>query len=240
MIANLPMYDRPETAAVYDHLWAEMRARLGYGPAALTHSLALWDEWQSPELVFGQTCSLPVRAGLRGKVSVVASPVHDLPIPVGHYCSQYVVRREEARSDVSAFAGSPVAVNGFDSHSGFVALPDALRASAFETGSHAASALAIAEGRADIAAIDAVTWGMISRWEKCAEALRVIGTSASSPAPPYVTAVGNDVEALFAALEGAVAELSAAERVVIGVHGVVRLPEAAYLELPVPAVPVPG
>lgn len=235
MIASLPMYDRPETAAVYDHLWHGMRAALGYGPKALTRSDDLWSAWQSPDLLFGQACSLPFRMGLRDRVDIVASAVHPLPVAAGHYCSRYVVRTEETRAKMSDFVGARAAVNGRDSHSGFVALPEDLRATMFETGSHAASARAIAEDRADIAAIDAVTWEMILRWDACAGRLRVIGTSAASPAPPFITAKGNDVSALFAALKSAVAMLLPEERLIIGVQDVVRLPDAAYLGLPVPA-----
>ena len=53
MIASLPMYDRPETAAANDRLWQGVRERLGQGPEHLTRGGDLWAQWQSPDLILG-------------------------------------------------------------------------------------------------------------------------------------------------------------------------------------------
>ena len=62
MIASLPMYDRPETAAANDRLWQGVRTRLGEGPEHLVRAGDPWEHWQSPDLLLSQTCGLPFRS----------------------------------------------------------------------------------------------------------------------------------------------------------------------------------
>ncbi len=101
MIASLPMYDRPSTRAANDRLWQGIRDRLRVAgqpaPEALTRSGSPWDHWQHPELILSQTCGLPYRAQLVGQVTLIASPVHDLDCPPGHYFSVIVARADDPR-----------------------------------------------------------------------------------------------------------------------------------------------
>jgi len=93
MIASLGMYDRPETMAANDRLWAlvrdGLRARGIAAPEALTRGAgAYWQAWEDPALVLSQTCGFPYRAKLHGKVTLVASPDYGLQgCPPGYYCS---------------------------------------------------------------------------------------------------------------------------------------------------------
>ncbi|MGR3291710.1 MAG: phosphate/phosphite/phosphonate ABC transporter substrate-binding protein, partial [Paracoccaceae bacterium] len=68
MIASLGMYDRPETAASNDALWAGIRKNLGYGPQHLDRTTTPMQVWQSPDLLFSQTCGMPYRSILRDSV----------------------------------------------------------------------------------------------------------------------------------------------------------------------------
>ena len=83
MIAALPMYDRPETAAATDRYWGlirdGLRAREIEAPDDLTRTDDLWTLWQSPDLVLAQTCGLPFRARLHGQVQLVGTPDFGLP-----------------------------------------------------------------------------------------------------------------------------------------------------------------
>lgn len=230
MIASLPMYDRPSTRAANERLWQAMRAALGYGPEALTYGDP-WDIWRSPELLFAQTCSLPYRMDLHRSVEMIATPVHDLDCPEGHYFS-VLIGRDDPPGDNPV--GGTVAVNSFDSHSGWAALPSGLAVHAkIVTGSHAASVRAVADGAADLAAIDAVTWGMLQR-DGETKGVRVLATTPPTPALPFITAKGNDVAALRAALATAVEALSAADREALNLIGVTRIAEADYMRLPIP------
>ena len=95
----------------------------------------------------------------------------------------------------------------------------------------------MAERRADIAALDALTWQLIRRFDDFAADLVEIGCTAPSPALPFITARGRDPAPLRAALRGAVAAMSAADRTLLGLRGIVELPQSAYLAMPLPPAP---
>lgn len=244
MIASLPMYDRPETAAANDRLWQGVRAALGDGPAALTRGGDPWLHWHDPELVLSQTCGYPYRARLHGEVTLVGAPVHDLPgCPPGHYRSALVARHDDKRTDPHQFAGAVLAYNDPMSQSGWAAPQSHARARGFafsntlRTGTHAASARAVAEGRADLAALDAVSWTLMRRHDGLGARLRVIAHTPPTPALPFITAAGRAAGPLFAALAQAIAALSPADRETLVLSGLVRIPAADYLAVPTPPPP---
>lgn len=245
MIASLPMYDRPETTDTLDHLWAEIRARLPFdAPAALTRGGDIWDHWQHPDLILSQTCGYPYRARLHGRVQMVAAPDIRLPgCAPGYYNSVLVVRRDEPRSRLADFAKAPFAYNEALSQSGWAAPQTHAAAQGFRfanpvpTGAHVDSARAVAEGRADIAAIDALTWRLIERHEAFAPALREIARTDPTPAPPFITGPGRDGAALATALAGALDALMMDQRDVLSLHGTARLATSAYLAVPNPPPP---
>lgn len=251
MIASLPMYDRPETAAAHDALWAlvrdGLRARGLPAPEALDRRIGLWAGWEHPDLVLGQTCGLPYRTRLHRRVELIGAFDYGLEdVPPGHYVSLFVVRADDPRNVPEAFARACFAYNSADSHSGWAApaLWAAARGFAFgralATGAHRESARAVAEGRADIAAIDAVTWRAIRRWDgPVATRLRVIGRTDASPGLPLIAARGADAEALAAALSEAAKALAPDHRDILGILGFVRVPAADYLAVPTPPAPRP-
>lgn len=244
MIASLAMYDRPETAAANDRFWQAIRAALGSGPDGLSRGADLWDIWQSPDLLLAQTCGLPYRARLHDHVTLVATPNYGLPgCPPGHYNSVLVAHRARLGAPLAAFDGASLAYNEALSQSGWAA-PCAHFAAhglsigaRLETGAHRASARAVAERRADLAALDALTWELIRRYDDFAADLVEIGRTAPSPALPFITAGGRDPVALRGALRGAVDRMSAADRALLGLRGIVDLPQSAYLAMPLPPAP---
>lgn len=248
MIASLGMYDRTETAAANDRLWAGirdgLRARGIAAPEALTRGDgAYWPAWQAPDLVLSQTCGFPYRARLHGQVTLIGTPDYSLPdCPPGHYRSVFVVRADDPRG-LADFDGLPMAYNEALSQSGWAAPQNHAAAIGLRlraglcTGGHRLSALAVAEGRADLAALDAVTWEMLRRWEPAATRLRVVAATAPTPGLPYIAAPGADAGAAFAAVAGAIAGLSAEDRDTLLLRGLVRIAPEAYLAVPTPAAP---
>ena len=243
------MYDRPETAAAYDTLWAGVRDHLRRGaisaPDQLTRGdLALMAGWVSPDLLISQTCSLPYRAKLADRVQIIATPDYALPnCPAGHYNSVYVARRCDGFRDLAAVAGQDFAYNEALSHSGWAApwadhqarglnLRPRLR-----TGSHHASALAVAQGRADYAAIDALTWDMITEYDDFAADLCVIDHTPTSPALPYVTALHRPLAPIYEALLQAITALDATTRKTLRLRGLIQISKTAYLDQPIPPLP---
>lgn len=238
MIASLPMYDRAETRAANDRLWDLMREHLASSiadlPLALTRSADPWDDWRSSDLLFSQTCSMPYRMELWQRLKVIGTPVSHLDCAPGHYFSVFVKRSGDLRMQLEDFAGAVLAVNDMCSQSGWAAAQAALIkvdttiAQSVETGAHWASAEAVATGRADLAALDAVTWSMIRKWDQCADNLEVLTKTAPTPALPFVTAYPEHAGLLFKALKRSISELSAEDRDVLGLFEVIQLPESAY------------
>jgi ABC-type phosphate/phosphonate transport system substrate-binding protein len=249
LIAALGMYDRPETMGANDRLWALLRDSLrdlGQGaPDALARGdLSYMQGWLSPDLVFSQTCSLPYRAKLAGNVQIIATPDYGLQgCPAGHYRSVYIARRADGFAELDDVAGLNFAYNEALSHSGWAA-PYADHAQrglqirpSLRTGEHVASALAVATGRADYAAVDALTWEMIKAYDSFADQLDEIGATPPSPALPFITSNKRDPAPIRAALDQAITALPAADRHTLHLKGLVDVSEVAYLSLPIPPAP---
>lgn len=248
MIATLSMYDWPGQSAHWDALWRHvrdaLRARGLPAPDALTRQGSLWDHWQSPNLILGQTCGMPYRQRLHGRVRLVGTLDHGLPgVPAGHYNSVLVARRDVA-GGIADFADRTLAYNGLDSESGWAAPQNHAARHGFRftrklhTGAHRDSARAVAEGRADIAAIDAETWRLLETYlPETAGALRVIARTEPTPGLPLITAKDRDADAVFAAVEEALSAVDPATREALHIRGIVRIPAADYLAVPTPAIP---
>lgn len=249
MIASLGMYDPAPLQAANDAFWVlvrdGLRARGITAPHALTRGeAAYWPAWTAPDLVFSQTCGFPFRARLHAQVTLLGTPDHGIvDCPPGHYCSLYLVRADDPRDALAAFDGATLAYNDALSQSGWAApVNDAARhgiafRSGPATGAHVASARAVAEGRADIAAVDAVTWAILTDTGLAPGGLRVVGRTAPTPALPFVAAAGADATATFDAIAEAIAALPAETRAALHLHGILRVPAADYLAVPTPPAP---
>lgn len=250
MIASLGMYDRPETAAANDRLWAGIRDGLrSHGiaaPDALTRGEhAYWDAWTAADLVFSQTCGFPFRAKLHDKVTLIGTPDYGLPdCPPGHYTSVYVARKTDPRQSLAEFSGALFAYNEALSQSGWAAPQNHAAALGLRflpahcSGGHRLSALAVVEGKADFAALDALTWALLCQYDDFTASLKEIGrTAPPTPVLPYITAKGADADLFFAVTAAAIADLSPQDRAVLHLRGLVRLPASAYLAVPTPPSP---
>jgi ABC-type phosphate/phosphonate transport system substrate-binding protein len=236
LIAALPMYDWPERRAEVDALWAMIRDRLRAAgvdaPEALTRKHGdLLDFWKRPDLLFAQTCWGPMEQGLADYVQVVGQPRYD-GIEGGQgelYSSAIVMRRADVDGAESVAApldgrsilplvlmyGARLAYNVPDSMSGIIGLTRDLESlgagldlfsELVETGGHRKSIRFVAEGKADIAAIDCKSWALAMLYEPDAVAkLQVVGWTAQRTGLPYITANSTPpdvVEKLKAALAG--------------------------------------
>ena len=246
MIAGLPMYDRSGTFEANDAFWALIRDQLGFGPDRLTRHMDLWDLWLSPDLLLAQTCNLPYRMGLRGKVHLLGSPDYRLPgCPPGHYNSVFVARADDTR-DLRTLLAARVVINQHHSQSGHVALTEHAKGLGIvpnilgESGGHFLSSIMIAEGRADLAVIDALSWRLIERHDpERAAQIRTLERTVPTPSTPYITSLSQDADTVRGALTRAIARMDDTLRDTLSIHALVQLPEADYLNLPIPA-PIPA
>lgn len=244
MIASLPMYDRPETASTNDKLWGLVRERLGYGPDQLTRGGELWDHWGDPDLVLSQTCGMPYRTRLDSKIALVATPVHGLhDLSDGHYRSVLVARRDDPRTDLKDFEGASLAYNSKISQSGWAAPLNYAAETGLtfsvgpKTGGHAASARTVVQGKADLSALDAVSWEMMMRWDSFAGDLKVVDVTPETPSLPFITSLARDAGQMRRALEAAISALSPDERELLCLRGLVWIAPKKYLKVPNPALP---
>lgn len=244
MIASLTMYDRPETAAANDRFWAAIRANLTEGPETLTRDGDVWDHWLSPDLVLAQTCGYPFRAKLHDKVTLVGTPIYDLPdCPDGHYYSVIVARADDPRSTAQDFAEARFAYNEALSQSGWAAPQNHASLHGFtftnpvQSGAHRNSARMVAEGRADCASLDALSWKLMQRHDDFAANLKVIERTAPTPVLPYIAAKTRDAESLYNAMERAIEALSPEDRKTLAIKGITKIPAAQYLAIPNPPPP---
>ena len=216
--ASLPMYDLPEVREWTDRLWTAIAGELREGgvpgvPDALERPRGHHDAWRPDRLLFSQACGYPAATALRGVVRVVATPHYAAPGCDGHrYASAVVARASSGVGPLDALRGAVCAFNSRDSQSGYNALRAAIApiaggkpffARTVETGAHAASIEAVREGRADVCAVDCVTWALLARYRPSAlVGLDVIRLTAPVPGLPFVTA-GDCPAATVAAIRDA-------------------------------------
>ena len=243
MRAMLGMYDMPALRPVNDRFWSLIRAHLSEGPGKLTRDRDFWEIWQDPDLVFAQTCGMPYRTRLHGTVHLVGTPDYGLPgCPPGHYCSVFVARADDARI-LPELATGVFAYNEALSQSGWAAPVTHLSelglapARLLETGGHALSAQAVAEGHADFASLDALTWVLLQEHTDLGQRLRQVATTRPTPALPYITAITRDPAPVAAAVRAAIADLSPADRAALHIRGLIDIAPDLYLAVPNPPPP---
>lgn len=235
---SLPMYARPELDDVHGAFWAAIRAELAAqgveGPRVLDPNGIGLSYWRAPDLLFSQTCGLPYRCHLADHVALVGTPDFGLEgCPPGYYRSVIITRRGKAQLEGARFA-----YNEQGSQSGFAAAWSHFRemeigfGAVIATGTHLASARMVAEGGADVASIDAVSWRLITRYESFAEGLDVADETAPTPGLPYITA--QDPEILRLAVEAAFENVGRDGLASLGIRGLVRIPRASYLSVETP------
>jgi ABC-type phosphate/phosphonate transport system substrate-binding protein len=249
MIASLPMY--PMFRAEVEALWRAIAASLrALGVADVPPSLVWPDDLlahaRRPDLLLSQTCGYPLVTKLSDMVRVVGAFHYAAPGCDGlRYRSRVIARADDPKTDIAAFRGRRVAYNGRDSQSGYNALRALIAplaqegrffGSALETGAHYASMQAVADGRADIAAIDCVSFAHIGAADPdLAQRLKVVGETPSAPALPLITrgtATDKDVATLRKALSNTIRDPTLAgvrERLMIA--GFEPVEFAAYAEI---------
>ena len=242
MIASLMMYARPELEAAHRRYWALIRDALAArgieAPEALSNEAEEFTVWEAPDLILSQTCGMPYRLRLHGKVQLVGTPDFGVEgCQPGYYRSAIVVRADDPRRDLSAFRDTRFAYNQTISQSGYAAPYAVAREHGFwfanrvESGGHVKSAKAVALGHADIAAIDAVTWQFIKRYDDFAGHLRVLEWTPPTPGLPYITSLSMNAARIFDVVSDAIAQLAEDDRESLSLRGLVRIPAADYLAI---------
>jgi ABC-type phosphate/phosphonate transport system substrate-binding protein len=204
------MYDLPALRDANDALWRGLAGWLrAHGvddvPERLDRERPLAQIWDDPDLLLGQTCGLPFATRWHGRLRYVATPMYGAPGCEGpSYRSVLIVARDSSARQLGDLRGTTVAINEPTSNSGCNLLLAAIVpssdhtpffANAAFTGSHLASAQAVADGRAATAAIDVVTYAHLGRHHPTlTQRLRAIGWTPSAPGLPIVTSIAASSE----------------------------------------------
>ena len=242
------MYDLPELQEAHDAWWAGLAGHIADtgitgAPGQLSRQEDPRALWRAPDLLLAQCCGYDLRLGPEPRPRPVATPHYALPGCAGpDYCSFLVVRADDPARNLPEFQGRRAAVNMAGSHSGqnvlrFLVAWAGGDAEFFgevvESGGHRASLALLREEKAEIAAVDCVTFGLIARVAPAELAgLRLLARSPAVPGLPYVSAPGagdEQVETLARALEAAVADPALSEaRAALAITGFSRLVASDY------------
>ena len=206
MIASLGMYDWPEAKAETDKLWTGIAAVLraeGFQnvPDNLERVAPVREQWRSTDLLLSQTCGYPLTHEFDSYLEVLAAPVYAVEGCNGtDYSSAIVVHKNSKYETLADLRGAHVAYNDEDSLSGHLALRSVFARLAENgrffgkvscSGGHPFSMEMVASGKADVAALDCVSFAMGQKHRpNITGNLRVIGWSPTAPALPYVTRIG--------------------------------------------------
>lgn len=220
-IAALPMYNvTPSLESEWRAWLTDVLSMVKPGCRIVEPDEELHGFWRRPNLLVSQTCGYPLMHGLRDQVQLIATPRFDAPGCEGaHYASVLVTRADAPFDTLASCRGARAAYNQDDSNSGMNALRHAVapyaRDGAFfrsvlRTGSHVGSLQAVADNRADLAAIDCVTFAFVcDELPELARRVRRIGMTTASPGLPLIaadTVPAATVQALREALNEALAQ----------------------------------
>ncbi len=163
--------------------------------------------YTSPNLIAAQTCGYPFISHWADTHQPLAVALFDVPgctsnigknNETGQYSSWFIARADYAANSLPQFRNTRVALNSEDSNSGMNVLRYAISQIAQSktffserllTGEHKQSMSAVADGRADLAAIDVVTYALIKELEpELCQQLKIVGRSVLTTGLPFICA----------------------------------------------------
>ena len=197
-IAALPMYNvTPALAGAWRAFLDDVLRGVTPACRIVEPDEKLHTFWRRPNVLLSQTCGYPLMHGLNDHVQLVATPRFDAPGCEGaDYSSVLVTRTDTPFDSLAACRGARAAYNQDDSNSGMnvfrhavapLAREGAFFSAVLRTRSHLGSLRAVAENRADVAAIDCVTFAFVrDELPELAQKVRQIGVTAASPGLPLI------------------------------------------------------
>ncbi|MGO1117966.1 phosphate/phosphite/phosphonate ABC transporter substrate-binding protein [Rhodovibrionaceae bacterium A322] len=208
--AALDMYILPELEKALAAWWQVLGQALQRQGLTDVPDQLIWPEdivahWKSPDLLLSQTCGFPLTHALKDQVQYLVTPCYNAPGCDGPtYRSAFVVRADQEADSLKDLRGKRVAINGWDSQSGMNCLRAAIAPLAggqsyfsevLVSGGHALSMEMVADGKADLAAIDGVTLAIYQQHRpQLTERLKILSWSEAVPGLPYITSLARPAE----------------------------------------------
>jgi ABC-type phosphate/phosphonate transport system substrate-binding protein len=203
-IAAFPMYDFPELHQAHDALWSNLRNRLieagvAETPHHLTRGIGHEAVWTHPLLLLGQGCEYPLAKFFAKRVRLVATPRYAVAgCDGGKYRSAIVVRTDDPAEGLVDLRDRCCVINERSSNSGMnllratiaqIARDERFFSSVALSGSHRRSVQMVADGDADVAAVDCVSLAHFRRlYPASVAALRILDWTPTAPSLPFITA----------------------------------------------------
>lgn len=196
---SLPMYDWPEVQAHTDKFWTTLRLALldhGFGnlPAKLTRTSRI----ANGHVGLTQSCGFPLKHELGSSVEILGTPTYTVDYcKDGLYASVILIHQSDLRINFSDFQTARPVVNALNSQSGCNALRNFTNDMELSdtqcffvepliSGSHRQSITLVAQQKADLCAIDPVSWHLAQCFHKEASQLRVLCHTRYTPALPLI------------------------------------------------------
>lgn len=234
MIANLPMYDRPELTDAHNEFWNLIKDNLIDAglkpPAKLAQNAGEFKCWTDTSFYFSQTCGKPYSNILHENVTLTGTPDYDLEdCPPGYYRSAYIINKFDDRENLSDHKNSLFAYNDKNSQSGYHVTKNYFT-NEIESGSHINSVKMVAGKTAEIAAIDANSLKLMTEYDDFVKDIKIIEWSDPTPTLPFIAFKGANQELFFNAIKNAIASLSQKSRRKLHLKDIVFIPKETYLE----------
>lgn len=178
-----------------------------YLPAPYRHNYSVIFEdnaelFSSIQMLIGQTCGYPYISSIHKTHNLVCVPDFNVEgCNEAKYSSWIVTQLSDDRTTLAEFEGATATINNWDSNSGMNVFRQAISKQVFsqsekqtsffsdviENGSHLTSIELISCGKADIAAIDAVTWHFaLVEGRVDPDKIQIIGQSVQTAGLPFV------------------------------------------------------
>lgn len=209
------MYDLPEVTAETDKAWQNILHGLhkrGANPLVDFYHLKTdhdADELLAhPRLLLSQTCWGPISCGITPDLHILAQPdFSNFPggqgplyrsaiIATGKGINVAPPKGREGIIPTEQLSGKRLAFNDRASLSGYLSITADMTAATGQrkafyshgehSGSHRHSVQMVAQGDADVAAIDCKTWALLQKHDPAAEKVHVIGWTGARKGLPYV------------------------------------------------------
>jgi ABC-type phosphate/phosphonate transport system substrate-binding protein len=245
-ISALEMYNRVETNKANQEFYSKISQQLTVqkvnAPKTLMYTQDQLKYWKSKDLFFSQTCGLPYKMFLHNKVTLIGTPDYGIKgCEPGYYNSVFVVREENRNKSIVDFNNSILAVNDYFSQSGWAAPQNYMKNLQLKfnevilSGSHRNSAKLVSQGKANITAIDAISFKMIQKYDYFSANLSIIGVTNPTPGLPFIAYQGADREIFYKAIENAIDSISSTSKTALQIRGLVSIPKSEYLKLQLPS-----
>jgi ABC-type phosphate/phosphonate transport system substrate-binding protein len=213
--AALPMYDLPECRDETDALWHDILQGLhkrGAEPLVDFYRLetdpAVDELLRHPRLLLSQTCWGPISCGIAPELHILAQPdfsaypggmgplYRSVIIATGKGINVSKPKTKEGIIPTTQLLGKRLAFNDRASLSGYLSITADMTAATGQrkafyshsehSGSHRHSVQMVANGAADVAAIDCKTWALVQKFDPAANNVHIIGWTSARKGLPYV------------------------------------------------------